>query len=554
MESSGDDGALQPAPERRTGASGPNAAILDRCDAQVSLHPLDARTAGQAPAEDAHGLALRVLVVAGHPRRKSLSVALADAYAEGAREAGCVVRILYLSEMAFDPDVTADSPAHQALEPDLAEARQCIEWAQHLVFVFPNWWGTMPAGLKGFLDRILYPGFAFREEGGHYYGMLAPRTAELLITMDVPPLVYRWIQGAPGRKAMARATLGLCGIRTVAVTTFAPPSHTDRATREGWVRQAQNLGLRLRDGPRRQVRRRLHALGRWLLAVRPQFYPMSVLAYTIGALMVAGSLDLLAFLLGLVAMVGLKVATVLTNDIHDFASDVRNRFYSPFSGGGRSLQEGGLSFGEMWRGASVALGVSALAALALLFVVPAPVVVLLVFLVLAVLALGYTVPPLKLSHRGLGELDVALTHGPGVLILGHVVQGGDVFSGHAWFLAMVIGVAVLPAILLAGIPDRTADREACKMTLVVRLGTGRSVRLAIGFLALSALGALAVALGPVPVGPALALIAIPHAAGLIWLLLRYLGKGAPERRIDLLLGLGLLYIAWFVIVPFIDML
>jgi|AntRauTorcE11898_2_1112593.scaffolds.fasta_scaffold00728_9 putative NADPH-quinone reductase/1,4-dihydroxy-2-naphthoate octaprenyltransferase len=556
MDSSGDVEAAQPAPDGPNGASKPDIAVLGGRHGQANaFHASDtARAAGPAPIEKAPDEALRVLVIAGHPRRHSLTVALAEAFAEGARQASCAVRILYLSEMAFDPDVTANSPADQALEPDLAEARQSIEWAQHLVFVFPNWWGTMPAGLKGFLDRILYPGFAFREDGGHYYGMLAPRTAELLITMDVPPLVYRWIQGAPGRKAMARATLGLCGIKTVAVTTFAPPSHTDQATREGWVRQARELGLRLHDGPRRRVRRRLHALGRWLLAVRPQFYPMSILAYTIGALMVAGSLDLLAFFLGLVAMVGLKVATVLTNDINDFESDVRNRFHSPFSGGGRSLQEGGLSFGEMWRGARVALGVSALAALGLLFVVPSPVVVLLVLLALAVLALGYTVAPLKLSHRGLGELDVALTHGPGVLILGHVVQGGDVFSGQAWFMALVIGVAVLPAILLAGIPDRTADREAGKMTLVVRLGTARSVPLAIGFLALSALGTLAVALGPVPVGPALALIAIPHAAGLTWLLLRYHSEGAPERRIDLLLGLSLLYIAWFVIVPFVEML
>ena len=70
----------------------------------------------------------------------------------------------------------------------------------------------MPARLKGFLDRVLVPGFAFREQDGHYYGLLGPRTAELMTTMDVPPSVYRWIQGAPGRRAMCRATLGLCGI------------------------------------------------------------------------------------------------------------------------------------------------------------------------------------------------------------------------------------------------------------------------------------------------------------------------------------------------------
>jgi 1,4-dihydroxy-2-naphthoate polyprenyltransferase len=506
----------------------------------------------EVAAEPMLAAALRVLVIVGHARGESLCAALAEAFAAGSREAGCSVRVLHLAEMLFDQDVTAVSPASQPLEPDLEEARQLIDWAEHLVFVFPNWWGTMPARLKGFLDRVLYPGFAFREDGGHYYGLLAPRTAELLITMDVPPLVYRYIQGAPGQKAMARATLGLCGVKTVAVSTFGPPSHTEAATRDHWVAQSRELGSRLRNGPRHPLRRRLHAVGRWLLAVRPQFYPMSVLAYTLGALMAAGTLNLLAFLFGLVAMVGLKIATVLTNDIHDFESDTRNRFFSPFNGGGRSLQEGGLSMGELWRGARLALAVSAAATLALLFVVPSPSTVLLVLLALAILALGYTVPPLKLSHRGLGELDVALTHGPGVLILGHVAQGGGVFAAQPWSLALVISLAILPAILLAGIPDCTADRVAGKMTLVVRLGTARSVQLAIGFLALSALGALALGFSPVPVGAALPLIALPHAAGLIWFLRRYLREGAPERRIDLPLGLSLLYIAWFVTLPFIE--
>jgi|GEM_PF-8916 len=506
-----------------------------------------------APRRTPPGAATRVLVIAGHPRRDSLSGALAEAYAAGARDAGCLVAVLHLSELDFDTDVTAPSPADQTLEPDLVKARDLIEWAQHLVFVFPNWWGMMPARLKGFLDRVLYPGFAFREDDAHYYGLLAPRTAELLITMDVPPFVYRWIQGGPGQKAMARATLGLCGITTVAVTTFAPPSHTDDATRDGWLTRAHALGNRLRDGPRRPLRRRLHAVGRWFKAVRPQFYPMSALAYTLGALLAVGTMALPAFLLGLVAMVALKVATVLTNDLHDFDSDARNRYWGPFNGGGRSLLEGGLTPEELWRGAGIALAISGAALLAVLFVVPSPLHVLAVYLVLAALALGYTLPPLKLSHRGLGEVDVALTHGPGVLILGHVVQGGDPFSAQAWFMGLVIALAVLPGILLAGIPDRTADREAEKTTLVVTLGNRRSVELAIVFLALSSLGALALGLGPVPIGLALGAIAVPHAAGLIWLLVRYHRKGAPERRIDLLIALALLYIAWFVVVPMLDM-
>lgn len=43
------------------------------------------------------------------------------------------------------------------LEEDLVKAQELIRWADHLVFVYPIWWGTMPAVLKGFFDRVFLP-------------------------------------------------------------------------------------------------------------------------------------------------------------------------------------------------------------------------------------------------------------------------------------------------------------------------------------------------------------------------------------------------------------
>jgi 1,4-dihydroxy-2-naphthoate polyprenyltransferase len=494
---------------------------------------------------------LRILIVLGHPRRDGLCGTLADAVADGARAAGCAVETLPLGELAFATDVVTVSPLQQPLEPDLERARALIAWAEHLVFVYPNWWGTMPALLKGFLDRVLLPGFAFREQDGHYYGLLGPRTAELMTTMDVPPFVYRWIQGAPGRRAMSRATLGLCGIETVRATCFAPVSHVDARTRAGWINAAEQRGRSLARGARTALQATRHQLATWLAAIRPQFYPMSLLAYTIGALALGRPLDMAAFLVGMACMAALKVATVLTNDIYDRASDARNANWSPFTGGSRSLHEGGLTLTRQWRGVAVALAITGLAGTALLFLVEQPLRLLAVLLPLAVLALGYTVPPLKLSHRGLGELDVALTHGPGVVLLGYVAQGGAVLAPMPWLLGLVIGLAVLPAIVLSGIPDRSADAAAGKRTLVVRLGTDGAARLALALLSASALGALILASSLV--GPSLTLAAtlvvLPHAALLAWLLTTYRRAGAPERRIDTLMATALAYIGWFVILP-----
>ncbi len=492
---------------------------------------------------------MRVLIVLGHPRAGSLNAALASAFAEGALEADCEVIELDLSSMEFDLDVLAPSPADQAMEPDLERARALIEWAEHLVFVFPNWWGTMPALLKGFLDRVLVPGFAFRETNGHYYGLLGGRTAELITTMDVPRPVYRWIQSAPGRRAMTRATLGLCGIESVRATAFSPASHSEQPIRLRWLEEARELGLRLERGPRGRRQQARHLLKRGLSAVRPQFYPMSALAYLVGALVHPAALSMVTFLLGLACVVALKVATVLVNDLFDRESDARNLNWSPFTGGGRSLQEGSMQTGSLWWGAGAGLVVSTLAALSLLLVTPNPLGILAVWLPLAVLAIGYTLPPLKLSHRSLGELDVALTHGPGVVLMGYVAQGGSPLDPTPWILGVVIGIAVLPAIILSGIPDLSADRDAGKRTLVVRLGQAGAARLAIVLTLISALSAIALGLGLPSVADGLPLLAVPHALLLASLVKDYLTRGAPEQRIDPIMATALLYIAWFVLVP-----
>nr|WP_245965436.1 NAD(P)H-dependent oxidoreductase [Salinisphaera orenii] len=145
--------------------------------------------------------ALRVLLVLGHPRRDSLCGALADAYCDGAGDAGVELRRIDLAALSFARDVTAASPENQPLEPDLQAAHADLTWAEHLVFVYPTWWGTMPALLKSFLDRLVMPGFAFRFYGpgaAEWEGLWPDKSAQLITTMDTPPPVYRWLFHAPG--------------------------------------------------------------------------------------------------------------------------------------------------------------------------------------------------------------------------------------------------------------------------------------------------------------------------------------------------------------------
>jgi len=67
---------------------------------------------------------MKVLIILGHPRVESLSGALADAFADGARRAAAEVRQINLATMDFDPHLRTASPNEQALETGLWSARR----------------------------------------------------------------------------------------------------------------------------------------------------------------------------------------------------------------------------------------------------------------------------------------------------------------------------------------------------------------------------------------------------------------------------------------------
>lgn len=187
----------------------------------------------------------RIVVILWSSSGESTGRDLALVYETTAREAGAEVRVVDLAALRFDPDLRGGLSSPQPLEPDLAEAQATLAWADHWVFVYPNWWGTYPARLKGFLDRILLPGFAFQYQKGSPFPkkLLRGKTARLVVTMDGPGWWYRWAMGRGGDRALFRSVFWFCGVTPRGVF------HADR--------------LRARDAaPRAAHRRRVARLAR----------------------------------------------------------------------------------------------------------------------------------------------------------------------------------------------------------------------------------------------------------------------------------------------------
>lgn len=186
----------------------------------------------------------KTLLVLGHPSPDSFCAALADAYLVAARQAGRDVRQLRLGDLQFDPVLRQGYASIQPLEPDLVAAQEALSWAEHLVFVYPIWWGAMPALMKGFIDRIFLPGYAFkyRPNSVLWDKLLSGRTAHLLVTMDSPPWYFRWINGMPGHKQMKKTILEFSGIKPVRISSFGPVQGASAGQRGRWLDQARGYG------------------------------------------------------------------------------------------------------------------------------------------------------------------------------------------------------------------------------------------------------------------------------------------------------------------------
>ena len=163
---------------------------------------------------------------------------------EGAKAAGNEVQLISLGNLSFDPVLHNGYATIQELEPDLVAGQAAITWAQHIVFVYPLWWGAMPALLKGFIDRVFLPGFAFKyREGSQFWDrLLLGRSAHLLVTMDTPPWYFRWVYRMPGHNQMKRTILEFSGIKPVTISSFGPIKGSSQQKREKWLSQANAYG------------------------------------------------------------------------------------------------------------------------------------------------------------------------------------------------------------------------------------------------------------------------------------------------------------------------
>ena len=187
-----------------------------------------------------------ILILQGHPDPAGghLGHALAQAYADGAREAGHRVTVLNIAELDFPLLRSQAEWQHGELPAALQPAQQAIGQASHLVLFFPLWMGDMPALMKGFLEQVARPGFAFKAGATNPFATkgLTGRSARVVVTMGMPALVYRYYFRAHSVKSLERNILGFAGIAPVHETLIGGVDQLGAAGVARWQDKLRQLG------------------------------------------------------------------------------------------------------------------------------------------------------------------------------------------------------------------------------------------------------------------------------------------------------------------------
>ncbi len=186
----------------------------------------------------------KILIINGHPDKESFNSAIFNSYKEGAIQSGAEIKEIIIRELKFNPNLEFGYRKRTELEPDLIDAWEKIKWAEHIVWIYPVWWGSLPAILKGFIDRVFLPGFAFkkRENSVWWDKLLSGKSARIISTMDQPAWYYWLIYREPSNNAMKKLTLEFCGIKPVKVTSIGPLRLSKESYRINWLNKIKKLG------------------------------------------------------------------------------------------------------------------------------------------------------------------------------------------------------------------------------------------------------------------------------------------------------------------------
>lgn len=190
---------------------------------------------------------MKILMILGHPDPDSLNHAIAHAIKNDLSALGHEVIFHDLYQEGFNPLLIAkEIPENGKITSQIKTHCHELASADGIVIVHPNWWGQPPAILKGWIDRVIRPGIAYRfEEGddgeGVPIGLLKASAAVIINTSNTPPEREKKAFGDPLEAIWRQCIFDLCGVKRFYRRMFTVVVTSSLKMREGWIQEAQQL-------------------------------------------------------------------------------------------------------------------------------------------------------------------------------------------------------------------------------------------------------------------------------------------------------------------------
>ena len=174
---------------------------------------------------------MNILVINGHPDKKSFSAAIFNKVIDNLDNEKHEIETLNLAEMKFDPVLRFGYRERMEEDAEIVRSQELIQWADHLIFIYPIWWSSMPSLMKGWIDRVFTPGIAYSSNqkgifvlnfitGRQFKRLLKNKTADIITTSQGPGWWYKIFSGivsvpdSYGVAVLKNAVLNHCGIKT----------------------------------------------------------------------------------------------------------------------------------------------------------------------------------------------------------------------------------------------------------------------------------------------------------------------------------------------------
>lgn len=194
---------------------------------------------------------MQVSIILGHPGKTSFCHAIGDVAAATLRANGHTVLLHDLQAEDFDPRIGAEESRSRVSDDPLVE-RHCAElaMADGLIVVHPNWWGSPPAIVKGWIDRVIRPGVAYAlatdADGARtmHVGKLKLHAALVFNPSDTPEQAEKTKFGNTLDILWKTYIAELCGIWDMQRTVFSVMGTSTPQMRAQWLEQVRTAVAR----------------------------------------------------------------------------------------------------------------------------------------------------------------------------------------------------------------------------------------------------------------------------------------------------------------------